>query len=170
MAKERDKKPLIGVILCFILFFNMVVPIQVECKKVDCGEKTESLIPDFKFIRLDKIINEGNPTYNEWILYVKVKNIGQPIDFYVLDSESYRLLRPLDTYNSYGYAHWDTEVWNTGEVWTIKVLDFESLPVVPGIYHINVTISNDLYQTNPSLIINGNYLIFLTFIFPKFNH
>lgn len=166
-----DKKPLIGVILCCILFFSMVVPIQVESKKVDCGEKIKSLIPDFKFVRIDKIINEGNPTYNNWILYAKIKNIGQPTDFYDVESESYRLFKPFDTYNSYGYSHWGTPVWNTGEVRTIKVYSFdESLPIIPGIYHIKVTISNDIAQTNPSLIINGNYLIFLTFIFPKFNH
>jgi hypothetical protein len=165
-----DKKPLIGVILCFILFFNMIVTIQVESKKIDCGEKTESLTPDFRFVRIDKIRLEGDPTFYEWILYVKVKNIGKPTDFYDVEGESYRLLSPLDTYNSYGYSHWGTKFWPTGEVWTIAVLDFVSIPIVPGIYHIKVTISNDMYQTNPSLIINGNYLIFLTFIFPKFNH
>ncbi len=101
-----DKKPLIGVILCFILFFSMVVPIHVESKKVDCEVKEETSNHEIYFFAFAFIIGKYD-NCSRWIADFTIWNPDhQKTTIYVLGYSDYKqTFIPVKAWHVMGGPH-----------------------------------------------------------------
>ena len=156
----------IGIILLFV---------GIACSSgINADNKTKTElntgVPELVILGIEGLVEyHGEPTvFGYWRLYVSVINYGDSTNWYSADGYIYRISRPNANY-SYGYATQGTPLWENGQKRTINTIQFpQTSSFLPGKFHIHLVIHGAGQENYNRCIIDGNYFIFLNFIYPKY--
>lgn len=158
----------IGIILWFVAImyapciqatntFNHALPVL----------KTET--PQFELVGIEEIIGQHDePSISfKWVIYVIIRNNRETIPCYSIKGEMNRISRPFHTCGGCDYTRFIANPWVSGGLLSADSISYSSsTSLIPGIYHIHLGVC--AYFGNPyTTIMDGDYFIFLGFIFPK---